>query len=142
VKLSSELTQHLPPAFFGLPEDESRALDEAAWPEVLVIATQENASAGQWVELLQGFLTPIGYSMLPGGASMQSAPGGSFCMTVATFVRQQLKCWVTDVQVGRVTCGMGNKVRRCALASRSSLSQASPMLSACSPLGAHFLHDN
>lgn len=108
MKLGSELTQHLPATFFGLPEVQEDC--EEPTPDVLVIGTQENSCAGQWIELLQRFLAPLGYSMLPGGASMQSSPGGSFCMTVAAFVQQELKTWVTDVKVSRVTCGMGNKV--------------------------------
>ena len=55
-------------------------------------------------------LSPAGYVLLRGAASMNSAPGGSFMMTIAVFVRSKLEHHFSNVLVGRVTCGMGNKV--------------------------------
>ena len=107
VKLSRGVVASLPPACFG---DVSAAGADAPPPDVLVIATQENDSASQWIALLTELLEPRGYVLPYGGASVNSAPGGSFFMTVALFVRRPLQALTTDVRVGRVTCGMGNKV--------------------------------
>lgn len=54
---------------------------------------------------------PAGYVLLRGAASMNSAPGAGFMMTIAVFVRATLEHHFSNVLVGRVTCGMGNKVR-------------------------------
>lgn len=104
IKPSRGFLASLPPACFG---DGGAS---AAPPDVLVIATQENDSASQWISLLSELLAPRGYALPYGGASVNSAPGGSFFMTVALFVRRPLQALTSDVRVGRVTCGMGNKV--------------------------------
>jgi hypothetical protein len=114
VKLSQELTNSLPPEFFGLDEQAPTSAEgqHASGPDVIVVGAQENANAAQWLALLSDLLKPQGYWLPFGGASVNSAPGGSFFMTVAVFVRQPLLAHVSGVRVGRVTCGMGNKVRR------------------------------
>lgn len=93
-----------------------------AVPDVIVVGTQENAAPGPWLDLLQGVLRPEGYVLLRGAASMNSAPGGSFVMTIAVFVRRELEERFSDVRVGRVTCGLGNKVRHSFASPRLRLS--------------------
>ena len=109
MKLGPELAGQIAPEFFGFPGDPGDS--DTPRPDVLVIGTQESASAAAWVEFLQVLLQPLGYDMATGGAAAQSAPGGSFFMTAACFVRRPLRRHVSDVQVGRVSCGLGNKAR-------------------------------
>eukprot|EP00892_Ulva_mutabilis_P006122 jgi/Ulvmu1/3882/UM018_0103.1 len=93
----------------GAGEGSAASGEADAVPDVIVVGTQENAAPGPWLDLLQGVLRPEGYVLLRGAASMNSAPGGSFVMSIAVFVRRELEERFSDVLVGRVTCGLGNK---------------------------------
>lgn len=111
-KPTHDIAAHLRGEFLGVAVGAAGGgATGATVPDVIVVGTQENAAPGPWLDLLQGVLRPEGYVLLRGAASMNSAPGGSFVMTVAAFVRRELEDRFSDVRVGRVTCGLGNKVR-------------------------------
>ena len=105
IKVGPELPERLPNDFFGL----CATYDDKS-TDVIVVSTQENANASHWLAALTALLKRRGYHLPYGGASLNAAPGGSFFMTVAVFVRRSLLVHISDVRVGRVTCGMGNKV--------------------------------
>lgn len=110
-KPTHDLASYLRGEFLGVAAGAAAGAAVAPVPDVIVVGTQENAAPGPWLDLLQGVLRPEGYVLLRGAASMNSAPGGSFVMTIAAFVRRELEERFSDVLVGRVTCGLGNKVR-------------------------------
>lgn len=113
-KVSDSLPAQLPGTFFG-HATATHQKSCTAVPDVLIVGTQETTDAQMWFDVLSKQLVASSQYSVPGGFSVTSAPGGSFCMTVAVFAHSGVLPWLRDVQVGRVTCGMGNKVRSVAL---------------------------
>lgn len=104
-KVADALQSQLPDPFLGCQQGA-----HATQPDVLIVGTQETSDAPVWFDMLVQQLLERNQQPVPGAFSVTSAPGGSFSMTVAVFAHASLLPWLSNVQVGRVTCGMGNKV--------------------------------